>query len=147
MNPDLYKKTAFILNYDEGGQFVDHHWTPTPARGSYDGNSTVTVDGEITKGAYATTPAGNPIGMGFRVPLFIVSPWTRVDGGQVYSEISDHVSVIKLVEQRFNVTMDTISPWRRSIAGDLLHAFNFSNPDYTWPDLPDQTGNFNKSKQ
>ena len=26
----VYNKTVFILNYDEGGQFFDHHWTPTP---------------------------------------------------------------------------------------------------------------------
>lgn len=29
-NQTVYSKTAFILNYDEGGQFYDHHWTPTP---------------------------------------------------------------------------------------------------------------------
>lgn len=58
LNKDMYAKTAFILNYDEGGQFCDHHWTPTPPRGDYDGASTVTTKGEITTGAYATVPSG-----------------------------------------------------------------------------------------
>ncbi len=48
-----------------------------------DGISTVTVEGELTKDKKWDIPAGNPIGLGFRVPLMIVSPWTR--GGHVYS--------------------------------------------------------------
>jgi hypothetical protein len=36
-----YAKTAFILNYDEGGQFFDHHWIPVPPMGPEDGASTV----------------------------------------------------------------------------------------------------------
>ena len=146
MNPELYAKTAFILNYDEGGQFVDHHWTPTPPRNSFDGNSTVTVEGELIKEPYTIVPKGSPIGMGFRVPFFIVSPWTRVKGGQVYSEVADHTSVLKLIEQKFGIEVPTISPWRRAVAGNLLNAFNFSNPDYSWPTFPNQTGNFNKTK-
>lgn len=83
--------------------------------------------------------AGTPIGMGFRVPLLIISPWTRVSGGAVYSEVVDHTSIIQFIEKRFNVHCPNISPWRRTVAGDLTAAFDFeSPPDYTWPaDLPD----------
>ena len=31
----VFAKTAFILNYDEGGQFYDHHWTPTPPQSAF----------------------------------------------------------------------------------------------------------------
>lgn len=103
-----------------------------------DGKSTVTVEGEITKEEYFGIPAGNPIGMGFRVPITIVSPWTR--GGYVYSEVTDHTSVIMLLEERFGINCTNISPWRRAIAGNLLHAFDFENPDYSWPEFPPTEG-------
>jgi phospholipase C len=135
-----------IINYDEGGQFFDHHWSPNPPMGDWDGKSTVTVEGELIKESYDLIASGNSIGMGFRVPLFVISPWSRHKGGAVYSEVTDHTSVLKLVEKRFNITVPTISPWRRAVAGDLTHAFNFSAPDYSWPDLPSTDGDFEKSK-
>jgi len=143
-NTDLYAKTAFILNYDEGGQFFDHHWTPTPPRDSTDGISTVSVDGELTKTVEFNIPVGNPIGLGFRVPLVIVSPWTR--GGYVYSEVADHTSTLKFLEKRFGIHCPNISPWRRAVTGDLTHAFNFDSPDYSWPELPATDSNWDKSK-
>jgi phospholipase C len=73
-----------------------------------------------------------------------VSPWTR--GHAVVSEVFDHTSVIKFVETRFNVTLPTLSPWRRAMTGNLLSAFNFTSPDYTWPSgLPDTSGYVNQS--
>ena len=137
-NPEVYKKTAFILNYDEGGQFFDHAVPPTPNTNDGDGKSTIVTDGEITTESQETIPKGNPIGLGFRVPLIIVSPWTREKGGAVYSEVVDHTSIIQFIEKRFDVKCPNISPWRRSITGDLTAAFDFdSAPDYTWPLLPD----------
>ena len=146
-NPDVYKKTAFIINYDEGGQFFDHLVPPTPNANAQDGKSTMTTLGEITTESYVTVPPGNPIGLGFRVPLIIVSPWTRVKGGAVYSEVVDHTSILQFVEKRFQVKCPNISPWRRAITGDLTHAFDFdSEPDYSWPLLPD-TSNFVKEAE
>ncbi len=41
-----------------------------------------------------------------------------------------------------------ISPWRRAVAGDLTSAFDFNNPDYTWPaSFPDTSGNVNASNR
>lgn len=143
--PDMYSKTAFIINYDEGGQFFDHHWTPTPPANTKEGLSTVTVEGEITKVETQGIPAGNPIGLGFRVPMMIVSPWTR--GGYVYSGVADHTSMLKLVEKRFGIHMSTISPWRRAVTSDLTDAFDFQNPDFSFPsNLPDTSGNVNASR-
>jgi len=140
----LYAKTAFILNYDEGGQFFDHAWPPTPPMSDDDGLSTVTTEGELTKDMRWDIPKGHPIGLGYRVPLLIVSPWTR--GGHVYSEVCDHTSTLKLLEKRFNITVPTISPWRRAVTGDLLHAFDFENPDYSWPEFPPTDLNWEESK-
>jgi len=92
-----------------------------------DGISTVTVQEELTHTVIQNIPPGHPIGLGFRVPLIIVSPWTR--GGYVYSEVCDHTSTLKFLEQRFGIEIPTISPWRRAVTGDLTHAFNFASPD------------------
>eukprot|EP01031_Cornospumella_fuschlensis_P026764 gene26764-32341_t len=67
-HPKVYRKSALLLMYDEGGQFFDHHWSPTPPM-QQAGFSSVPVDGEVNGDA--------PIGLGFRVPLVVVSPWTR----------------------------------------------------------------------
>jgi phospholipase C len=74
------------------------------------------------------------------LPFYIISPWTR--GGHVFVENADHISQIKFVEQwleakGYNVTTDQIPAWRRQHMSDLTNAFDFSNPDYSLPDIPD----------
>ena len=144
-NEAVYSKTVFILNYDEGGQFYDHLWLPTAPMNSTDGKSTVSTYGEVLRVKNDGVPPGNPIGPGFRVPMFIVSPWTHAQGGIVYSELSDHTSVLQFVEKRFGVTCPNISPWRRAVMADLLYAFDWDNPNYTFPILPDTSNNVNES--
>jgi phospholipase C len=136
---------AFILNYDEGGQFFDHVTPPVPPTSASDGASTVTAVGELSTTWVEVVPPGAPIGLGFRVPLLLISPWTR--GHLVYSEVADHTSVIKLIEARFGVACPNISPWRRAVTGDLTAAFDFGAPDYSWPGAwPDTSQNVNQSK-
>ena len=145
-NAKVFEKTVFILNYDEGGQFFDHLWTPVPPKNAAEGASTVTAVGELTTESIQTVPAGNPIGLGFRVPFFAVSPWSR--GGYVYSEVSDHTSVIKFIEKRFGVHCPNISPWRRAVVSDLTAAFDFTAPDFSpWAPMPDTSANVNTSKK
>ncbi|MCE4861318.1 hypothetical protein LZB40_10125, partial [Campylobacter jejuni] len=38
-------------------------------------------------------------GLGPRVPMYVLSPWTK--GGWVNSEVFDHTSVLRFVERRF----------------------------------------------
>jgi phospholipase C len=125
-NPSVYAKTVFILNYDENGGFFDHVPPPTPPSSSANGLSTVTTTGEISN--------GKPIGLGFRVPMMVVSPWTA--GGWVCSEVFDHTSVLRFMENRFGVAEPNISAWRRAVCGDLSSAFDFSGNNTTWPNLP-----------
>jgi phospholipase C len=116
-NPDVWARTVFILTYDEHGGFFDHVKPPTPRKG---------------------TPEefvfGRPIGLGFRVPTVICSPFTR--GGRVCSDTFDFTSLIRLTERRFGVREPNISAWRRKRCGDLTSVFDFENPDYDVPDLP-----------
>jgi phospholipase C len=125
-NPAVWAKTAFILNYDENDGFFDHVPPPVPPIAADQGKSTVDVAAEIYK--------GEPVGLGPRVPLLIVSPWTR--GGFVNSQLTDHTSVIRFLETRFGVKEPNISPWRRAVCGDLTSMFDFTQADKGWQKLP-----------
>ena len=97
-----------------------------------------------TPGEWMNDPYGSsgPVytGPGFRLPFYIISPWTR--GGNVFTENADHVSQLKFIEQwllakGLNVTTDQIPAWRRAHMSDLTKAFDFANPDYSLPTVPD----------
>ncbi|MFF1820967.1 phosphocholine-specific phospholipase C [Kribbella sp. NPDC058245] len=97
-----------------------------------------------------TLPAGetkasgpSSLGLGIRVPMIVVSPWSR--GGAVDSTVYDHTSVIQFLERRFGVQEPNISAWRRAITGDLVSAFDFSGEEPAWPELPDTSGNRKKA--
>jgi phospholipase C len=91
---------------------------------------------EIYPGDAKTAAA--PYGLGPRVPMLVVSPWSK--GGYVCSELFDHTSVIRFIEKRFgqqhNLGESNITPWRRAVCGDLTSAFNFDNPNTALPTLP-----------
>jgi phospholipase C len=59
--------------------------------------------------------------------MVIASPWTR--GGVVCSQVFDHTSVIQFLERFLThktgkaVVEPNISPWRRTVCGDLTSAF------------------------
>jgi phospholipase C len=128
-NPSVWAKTVFILNYDENDGFFDHVPPPVPAIADGTGKSTVDVAAEIYKGV--------GVGLGPRVPLLVVSPWTR--GGWVNSQVFDHTSVIRFLELRFGVAEPQISPWRRAVSGDLASVFDFAQADANRPSLPATT--------
>jgi phospholipase C len=45
--------------------------------------------------------------------------------------------VIQFIEKRFDVAESHITPWRRTVSGDLTSAFNFKVADRKPPNLPD----------
>ncbi|KGS90840.1 phosphocholine-specific phospholipase C [Burkholderia pseudomallei] len=142
-NPDVWRKTVLFIMYDENDGFFDHVVPPQPATTRAQGLSTVTVDGEIHDvvnpgrgGNY--TADGLPYGLGPRVPMTVVSPWTK--GGFVCSQVFDHTSVIRFIAARFGIDEPNITPWRRAVCGDLTSAFDFRTPDATLPPLPDTSG-------
>lgn len=121
------------LTFDENDGQFDHVPPPVPAPGEAD----EFVSG--TMGQYGVTEP-LPVGLGFRVPLLLISPWTR--GGWVTSEVSDHTSVIQFLE-KWTTALGTpaicpnISDWRREVCGDLTGALDFASPVYGLPHLPD----------
>ncbi|HEX3753129.1 MAG TPA: phospholipase C, phosphocholine-specific [Streptosporangiaceae bacterium] len=133
-DPDVFNSTLVIVNYDENDGQFDHVPPPVPAPGEKD----EFVRGTGLSQYGLTAPA--PVGLGFRVPIILVSPWTR--GGWVTSETADHTSVIQFLEQWTAALgrpaiSPNISPWRRQVCGDLTGAFDFAHPVYGLPDLPD----------
>lgn len=126
-NADVFDSTVLFLNYDENDGFFDHVPPPIPPAGTAD---------EFIQG-------GTPIGLGYRVPMIIASPWTR--GGWVDSRTYDHTSVIRFLET-WTAALGTpavcpnISAWRREICGDLTGAFDFANPVYGLPSGLPSTG-------
>jgi phospholipase C len=119
-NPDVFAKTVFILIYDENDGFFDHVTPPTPPTGT---------SGEFLSLAKAT----GPIGLGFRVPCIIVSPWTV--GGFVCHDTFDHTSTIRLLELVTGVMNPNITQWRRQTVGDFTSALG-SVPNGRFPRLP-----------
>ncbi|MCU1682562.1 MAG: putative phospholipase precursor [Amycolatopsis sp.] len=134
-DPDVFDSTLVIIDYDENDGQFDHVPPPVPAPGAKD-EFFYEASGALAS-AGLTQPL--PVGLGFRVPLILISPWTR--GGWVTSEVSDHTSVIQFLEKWTGAHgtpafCPNISAWRRSVCGDLTSAFDFTSPVFGLPKLP-----------
>ncbi len=136
-DPETWKKTIFILTYDENDGYFDH---VPPFVPSYPGkNSTgkcsdgidtrdefVSMESELKEFKEEDSRQG-PIGLGFRVPMVVASPWTR--GGWVNSEVFDHTSSLMFLEEFIKAKFDreireeNISAWRRAVCGNLVSVF------------------------
>ena len=137
-NPEVWKKTIFILTYDENDGYFDHapsFVAADPKRKETGGASAgidtgleyTYVEDELVHGVPESEARSGPIGLGYRVPMIVASPWSR--GGWVNSQLFDHTSTIQFledfVERKYNkqVKETNISAWRRAISGDLTSAF------------------------
>lgn len=149
-NPEVWKKTIFILNYDENDGYFDHippFVAPDPndpdtgkvSSGIDVTGEFVTIDEELKAGFKKEDSRTSPVGLGYRVPLIVASPWSR--GGWVNSEVCDITSTIQFLEKFLSkktgkkIEEPNISSWRRTVSGDLTSAFRPYNGEKT--DLPD----------
>jgi len=145
-NPEVWSKTVFLINYDENDGLFDHIIPPMPPMANKPNHAGL-VTPDLVECLYGpapdefinmddhpserrpivpgSDPGGlQPIGLGPRVPLLVISPWSR--GGYVCSELMDHTSIIRFLEARFGVHEPNISAWRRSLCGDITAAFDFA---------------------
>ena len=82
---------------------------------------------ELRQGVAAQDARNGPIGLGYRVPMIIASPWTR--GGWVNSQLFEHSSTLQFLEtfvsQKYGkqVRETNISDWRSAVSGDLTSVF------------------------
>lgn len=134
-NPEVWKKTIFVLTYDENDGYFDHipPYVPPHPDEKNTGKLSSSLDAKaeyVTSLDQQSSPEKGriaPIGLGYRVPMIIASPWTR--GGWVNSEVFDHTSSLKFLEKFVEKKLgkkayeSNISAWRRAICGDLTSAF------------------------
>jgi len=119
-NPEQWKKTIFIVTYDENDGYFDHvppFVAPKPGSG---GTNNIRTEEEFVDGKHN-------LGLGFRVPMIVASPWSR--GGYVNSEVFDHTSSLQFLEHFIEkktgkkVIEENIGEWRRAVCGDLRSIF------------------------
>ncbi|GAA4319076.1 phospholipase C, phosphocholine-specific [Compostibacter hankyongensis] len=137
-NPEVWKKTIFIVTFDENDGYFDHvppFVAPdpdNPASGKCSPGLDTRVEyirraSELSRGVAKNEAREGPVGLGFRVPLLIASPWSR--GGKVCSQVFDHTSTLQFLEDFLGrklgkpVRETNISAWRRAITGDLSSVF------------------------
>jgi phospholipase C len=134
-NPEVWKKTIFILTYDENDGYYDHmppFVAPDPHKPSTGLTSAsihTGVDYVANKDQQSIRELAreSSIGLGYRVPMVIASPWSR--GGWVNSEVFDHTSSIQFLEKFLShktgkkIEEPNISQWRRTVCGDLTSVF------------------------
>jgi phospholipase C len=147
-NPEVWKKTIFISTYDENDGYFDHIPPFSIADNKLPGTGKVSagietelehvrLDNELKHGITKAAARGGAVGLGFRVPTVIASPWSR--GGKVCSEVFDHTSTLQFLETfvnkkyNKNIRIENISEWRRTICGDLTSAFTPFNGDKLEP--------------
>jgi len=143
-HPDLWAKTVVFLTWDDSGGFFDHVPPPVAPPG--------TAGEYLTK----TPPVGGdggikgPVGLGFRVPMLVISPWSRNAGArndpgwrpQVCTDVLDHTSQLRFLERLFaakgtpGVALPHDTAWRKETVGDLTGAFTFATKDTSLPALP-----------
>ena len=162
-DPETWKKTIFIINYDENDGYFDHvlpFAPPVNPSQPVDMNGKEGVEYVNQSQEYMSDPSlknyekiEGTVGLGYRVPMIIASPWTK--GGFVNSEVSDHTSVLQFLENfimkkyKKNVHVDNISEWRRAVCGDLTSAFNSSGvkaPQMNYLDQKEYTKTINAAK-
>jgi len=130
MNSPSWKDSLFILTYDEAGGLYDHV-PPVPA---------VNPDGlapkDLNPGDQCTTDGAPNANCdfnytGFRVPLLVVSPFTRKN--YVSHTAADYTAILKLIETRFGLAALTK---RDAAQMDMTEFFDFQNAPWAAPPTP-----------
>jgi phospholipase C len=117
MASPIWQDSAIILTYDEWGGFYDH---VAPPEACSPGDFPPDAD-----------PSGDFDRLGFRVPLVVVSPWSRP--GYVSDRVTDLSSITRLIETRY--LLPAMSG-RDANAWPLLDMFDFTTRSFeTPPDL------------
>jgi phospholipase C len=128
MKSSSWKDSVFILTYDEFGGIYDH---VSPQK-------TVSPDGikpkDLLSGDICTKGTGPTCDFtytGYRVPLIVVSPYTRKHF--VSHTVADMTAILKLIETRF-----TLPPLTKRDAAqmDMTEFFNFAHPAWMKPPVP-----------
>ncbi len=127
MTSPSWKDSVFILTFDEGGGPFDH--VPPPAAIHPDGIKPLDLQpGDVCSAGGANCDFDR---YGFRVPLIVVSPFTRKN--YVSHTTADFTAILKLIETRFKLPSLT----RRDAAQiDMTEFFDFEKVPWRTPPAP-----------
>lgn len=147
-DPEVWKKTIFVLTYDENDGYYDHmppFVAPHPHKTST-GSTSPGIDTGVEyvanedQQSIKDQACESSIGLGYRVPMVVASPWSR--GGWVNSEVFDHTSSLKFLEAFLShktgkkIEEPNISQWRRTVCGDLTSVFRpYNGEKITLPEF------------
>lgn len=124
----LWTDSIFILTYDEHGGIYDHvapHEAVSP-----DGiKPKDLVTGDVCNSQ--TGPLCDFTYTGYRVPLIVVSPYTKEH--YVSHTVADYTAILKLIETRFG--LPTLTK-RDAAQMDMTEFFDFNNPAWLTPPNP-----------
>jgi phospholipase C len=112
MKSPNWKDSVFFLTYDEAGGIYDH--VPPPSAPNPDGIAPL----DLT----ATDTQGNFDRYGFRLPLMVVSPFTKP--GFVSHTVADLTAILKFIETRYGLPPLTA---RDAAQPDMTEFFDFAN--------------------
>jgi phospholipase C len=127
-----WSSSAFILTYDEHGGYYDH--VAPPAAPVADGIPPMLGPTDV-QAAFDH--------YGVRVPFVVASPFSKQHF--VSHRVSDHTSILALIERRFG--LQPLTP-RDAKANALLEYFDFAHPHFRKPPrLPSPTVDPNKAAQ
>lgn len=134
MNGKDWNSTALIFSYDETGGWADHVMAP---------HAPQSVKSEWMTDPFDKKLGNQPIGPGYRLPFYIISPYTQ--GGHVFTEHTTHESQIMFLEKWAEAHgkpfyTKEIPKWRREQYSDLVKAFDFSKKEskvVPLPQIPD----------
>jgi phospholipase C len=133
-NKAVWESTVLFIMYDENDGWFDHVPPPTADPGTA---------GEYVTASSSAASYPGPIGLGVRVPMLVVSPFSA--GGWVCSDTFDHTSQLQFLSQRFGVEVPNVSSWRQATVGDLTSALpTLGTPVNRRPTLPKTSDNIDK---
>jgi phospholipase C len=119
-----WRKTVFVLVYDEHGGYYDH--VPPPVALAPDAIPPLVQPGQSTYDGFAR--------YGFRVPSVVVGPYAK--RGYVSHVVYDHTSILAFLERKWNLPAMT---YRDANANDLTDFFDLgaiAKRQPTFPELP-----------
>jgi phospholipase C len=117
LHAPTWKHTALFITYDEHGGYYDH--VPPPRAIKPDSIAPRLSPGDLP-GAYDR--------YGFRVPLFVVSPWAKA--GYSSTVVQDHTSMLAFIERKWNLPAMT---FRDANAAPMTDYFDFTAPAFASP--------------
>jgi phospholipase C len=124
MHSPQWDKTVLFINYDEHGGYYDH--VPPPRAIAPDSTPVVTSPDDEAGGVPLVPGGFNRFG--FRVPLFVISPWAKAD--YVSRFVQDHTSIDAFLEQKWNLPAMTS---RDANAHPMTDYFDFTAPAFKEP--------------